>query len=113
MKAVTTRRNTVNSPLSRTEAKNLQKSIAMRIDHLSKTEDRSKDSIRYQLLFECFLRRIFAHQDSGWVLKGGTALLMRNGHGRFTQDIDLARAQKWDDTEEIRQEFEKNRATKS
>lgn len=97
----------MNSPLSRTEARNLQKSIAMRIDHLSKTQGRSKDSIRYQLLFECFLQRIFAHPDSGWVLKGGTALLMRNGHGRFTQDIDLARAQKWDDTEEIRQEFEK------
>ncbi|MDO4686566.1 MAG: nucleotidyl transferase AbiEii/AbiGii toxin family protein [Corynebacterium sp.] len=27
-----------------------------------------------------------------WVLKGGTVLLIRNGYGRFTQDIDLARA---------------------
>lgn len=79
----------------------------MRIDHLSKTQGRSKDSIRYQLLFECFLQRIFAHPDSGWVLKGGTALLMRNGYGRFTQDIDLARAQEWNDVDEIHQEFEK------
>lgn len=32
---------------------------------------------------------------------------MRNGHGRFTQDIDLARAREWNNVEEIRQEFEK------
>lgn len=92
--------------LSRFEARGLQRSLTTRIGNLSKTQNRSKDSIRYQLIFECFLNRVFSHSGSDWVLKGGTALLMRNGNGRFTQDVDLGRSQTWNDASEIRQEFE-------
>lgn len=53
------------------------------------------------MVFECFLSRIFAEPSTDWVLKGGTALLMRNGSGRFTKDFDLAHGATWGGAEEI------------
>ncbi|MEJ5929184.1 nucleotidyl transferase AbiEii/AbiGii toxin family protein [Corynebacterium sp. H128] len=96
----------MNQTLSPVQARNLQRSLNTRIGNLSKETGRSRDSLRSQLVFQCFLKRVFS-SPSEWVLKGGTALLMRNGDGRFTRDIDLARSRAWNDISEIRQEFER------
>lgn len=93
--------------ITRAEAARLKASYSSRIKTLAKELDRSANSLRYQIVFECFLKRVFASQSADWVLKGGTALLIRNGYGRFTQDIDLARAKNWESTEEIREQFER------
>ena len=61
--------------------------------------------IRYQLVFQCFLRRLFSTGSNDWVLTGGAALLMRRGDGRFTQDLDLARSREWNDTAAVEKEF--------
>ncbi|WP_262370373.1 nucleotidyl transferase AbiEii/AbiGii toxin family protein [Corynebacterium urealyticum] len=97
----------MNQPLTTREARNLQKSLNMRISNEAKSQGRSRDSIRFQLVFESMLRLIFRHPSPGWTLKGGTALLMRNGKGRFTRDMDLARSKRWDSSEELINDLKK------
>ncbi|MBK4147093.1 nucleotidyl transferase AbiEii/AbiGii toxin family protein [Corynebacterium macginleyi] len=92
--------------LSHVEARNWQRSVSMRMANLAKSRGRTKDSIKFQLVFECFLTRLFSEPSSEWILKGGTALLMRNGSGRFTRDVDLARAEKWDDPRDVVHQLE-------
>jgi hypothetical protein len=47
--------------------------------------------LRTQVAFERFLARLFADQDSFWLVKGGAALEMRlGGRARATRDLDLA-----------------------
>ncbi|WP_419554641.1 nucleotidyl transferase AbiEii/AbiGii toxin family protein [Candidatus Poriferisodalis sp.] len=48
--------------------------------------------IRRQFAYSRFLYRVFASEDSGWVLKGGTGLLARiPSRARHSLDIDLMR----------------------
>lgn len=42
-----------------------------------------------QLVHSRFLARLFGETDSPWVLKGGSAVLMRVDDGRTTKDVDL------------------------
>ena len=52
----------------------------------------TQDRIR-QEYFRRFLSRVFSdHQDSEWLLKGGTGVLARVASGRRTTDVDLFRA---------------------
>lgn len=52
----------------------------------------TQDRIR-QEYFRRFLSRIFSeHEDSEWLLKGGTGVLARVASGRRTTDVDLFRA---------------------
>lgn len=62
--------------------------------------------IRKQYVFALFYKRLFGHEAPGWILLGGNALLARTGSGRFTQDVDLARTEKWESVDEIRNELE-------
>lgn len=59
------------------------------------------DLVRKQFAFAIFFKRLFAQPDTGWVLLGGNALIIRIGGGRFTKDIDLARQEDWEDPEEL------------
>ncbi|OIQ89615.1 hypothetical protein GALL_285020 [mine drainage metagenome] len=45
--------------------------------------------LQRRLVYSRFLARVFASPDSPWVLKGGTATLMRVPTGRTTKDVDL------------------------
>ena len=92
--------------LSHVEARNWQRSVSTRTANLAKSQGRTKDSIKFQLVFECFLNRLFSESSSEWILKGGTALLMRNGSGRFTRDVDLARIEKWDNPRDVVNQLE-------
>ena len=95
----------MDRPLSQTQARRLQRSLNARIKNLAQSREVSVQHLRFHLIFECFLRRVFAYHQATWVLKGGTALLMRNGSGRFTQDIDLARDTVWESPDDLRHEF--------
>lgn len=49
----------------------------------------SPEELTRQYHFHRFLARVAAHDQAGWVLKGGQALLVRYRHGRASRDIDL------------------------
>lgn len=76
---------------SRRESKERQKKLNQAIARRSKDRGLPSDLIRYQIAFEGFLERVFQSGSDEWVLKGGASLLMRNGEGRTTTDIDVAR----------------------
>ena len=60
--------------------------------------------MRRQVAFDRLLCRLFARQDSPWLLKGGYAMELRIKSARTTRDIDLALrsmpggGSQWDDT---------------
>lgn len=64
------------------------------------------DMVRKQVTFALFFQRIFAQEDSGWILLGGNALLIRTRSGRFTKDVDLSRIEQWDDLSKVQEELE-------
>ena len=76
---------------SKRESKERQKKLNQAIARRSKDRGLPSDLIRYQIAFEGFLERVFQAGSDEWVLKGGASLLMRNGEGRTTTDVDLAR----------------------
>ncbi len=90
---------------SRAEDKRRQTRINMRLQNEANSRQVPLEVLRAQTVFECFLSRVFSDGSSNWILKGGTALLMRNGSGRFTRDIDMARKRPWLDTEEVQEEL--------
>jgi hypothetical protein len=45
--------------------------------------------LRREFLYQRFLARVFAQDDSPWVLKGGVGLLIRLPGARHSRDIDL------------------------
>lgn len=50
---------------------------------------RPVDLVRRQFFTQRFLARVFSSADSGWVLAGGTGLLVRIPGGRTSNDVDL------------------------
>lgn len=50
---------------------------------------RRLEEVRRQFLLQRFLARVFADPETGWVLKGGTGLLVRVPDARHSNDIDL------------------------
>ncbi|MEU4289457.1 nucleotidyl transferase AbiEii/AbiGii toxin family protein [Kribbella sp. NPDC026596] len=50
---------------------------------------RTMEEVRRQFLLQRFLARVFADAETGWVLKGGTGLLVRVPDARHSNDIDL------------------------
>lgn len=61
------------------------------------------ENIQQQFAFEMFLTRLFSRNDCGWVLKGGTSLLLRIGSGRRSRDIDLARREQSPPSEALKE----------
>jgi len=57
------------------------------------TSTHSVQELERQYHFHRFLARVAAHDQAGWVLKGGQALLVRYRHGRASRDIDLYNSQ--------------------
>lgn len=72
----------------------------------AKNQRASVNDLRKQYIFSLFLRRIFNAPDNQWLLLGGNALILRTGGGRYTQDIDLARAEQFSNAEIVQQELQ-------
>ena len=83
------------------EANLLRRSLGAKLANEAKSRGVAADPVRKQYIFTIFLSRIFQDHDAPWVLLGGNALLIRTGGGRFTQDIDLARATPWTSPEDV------------
>lgn len=91
--------------MSQRKIKNLKQSLTAKIKNESKKRGVSIEQLRFQIVFEGLLYRIFSVPDPGWTLKGATSLIMRNGSGRFTSDMDFSRDHLWFDRQEVAAEF--------
>lgn len=94
-----------NPSSSKLEDRKKQQAINLRLQTEARRRKVSIEIIRTQTVFECFLRRVFSVDNPGWMLKGGASLLMRNGTGRFTRDLDLSRAEEWSNSQTVAEEF--------
>lgn len=66
------------------------RALSDRLKRQSAEEGVDLDRLRKRVAFEQFLARLFEHDPSRWVLKGGYALELRlGGKARATKDIDL------------------------
>lgn len=83
-----------------------QKQINARLRNEADAQRASVIDLRKQYIFTIFLRRIFHTPDGQWLLLGGNALILRTGGGRYTQDIDLARATPLSDAGTVRKELQ-------
>lgn len=63
------------------------------------------DPVRKQYVFALLFHRMFGHDNGQWIVLGGNALLLRTGGGRFTQDIDVSRAEAWRDEDALLEEL--------
>ena len=63
--------------------------LTARLKAAAKVRDRHYAQIEREFLLQRFLARVFAHNSTEWVLKGGTALLIRIPDARYSRDIDL------------------------
>jgi predicted nucleotidyltransferase component of viral defense system len=50
---------------------------------------RPTQEINREFVMQRFLARVFQRPDAPWVLKGGTGLLVRLPHARYSDDVDL------------------------
>lgn len=94
-------------PLTPVQAQRLRKNINNAINKRSRELGVSADELRTRFAFERLLCRVFADISGTWMLKGGTALLIRTGGGRHTKDIDLSRAPSWQDDADLTAELTK------
>lgn len=92
-----------NNPL---QAAQLRAQLSQKLRDEARRRQVSPDFVRKQYVFALFYRRIFATTNNEWMLLGGNALLARTGGGRFTQDIDLARTERWNDVDELKNELQ-------
>lgn len=84
----------------------LGRSLSAKLRNEAKSRGTAADYLRKQYVFTLLFNRLFSGESTGWMLLGGNALLIRTGGGRFTQDIDLARDEAWDDSGEVLNELQ-------
>jgi hypothetical protein len=85
----------MSEPKSQIELIRLRASLGAKLASEARKRGVTADLVRKQYIFTIFLSRIFQDDAAPWVLLGGNALMIRTGHGRFTQDVDLARQSAW------------------
>lgn len=84
--------------------------VVARAKAASKETGRPVDQLVRQFLYERLLARVFDGPDEPWVLKGGTALLVRVHDARHSKDVDLyARLDDVDDAvEQLRRALDRD-----
>lgn len=63
--------------------------LETRLKTIAKEKGTDLQRLRRQVAFDRLLARLFQHQETPWVLKGGYALELRMNQARTTKDIDL------------------------
>jgi hypothetical protein len=58
-------------------------------DHIKNLHPDSTAELQRRFLYDRLLARVFTHDPTAWVLKGGTALLARVHDARHSRDVDL------------------------
>lgn len=84
----------------------LRASLNARLRNAAAEREVSSEELRKQFVFTLLFRRLFHERADRWLVLGGNALLLRTRGGRFTQDLDLARAEHWSSEEELKEELE-------
>jgi nucleotidyltransferase AbiEii toxin of type IV toxin-antitoxin system len=70
----------------------LWEAVSQRIRQRVRADDRfTTANLQRQFMYDRFLARVFSVSGEDWVLKGGTALLVRVRSARHSQDLDLFR----------------------
>mgnify|MGYP001255384937 FL=1 len=70
----------------------LWRAVSDKARHRSKTTSRPASEYIRLFTFSRFVARVFAAEGSPWVLKGGTAMLLRVDDARHSKDVDLLRS---------------------
>lgn len=83
----------------------LRRSLNARLTAEARRRGVAPTLVRKQYVFALLFRRMFGKDSGQWMVLGGNALLLRTGGGRFTQDIDLSRADAWSDEEALLEEL--------
>ncbi len=66
-----------------------RRSLNDRLKNAARHRGQPVPQLQRQFYIQRFLARVFAQPSAGWVLKGGTSLLVRDPDARHTRDIDL------------------------
>src|SRR5699024_6624105 len=72
----------------------------------AKAQGTSANDLRKQYIFTLCLRRKYNTSNGQWLLLGDNPLTLRTGGGRYTQDIDLARAAPFSDGRTVQKELQ-------
>ena len=84
----------------------LRASLDARLRNAATARETSPEELRKQFAFTLLFRRLFHEGGDRWLVLGGNALILRTRGGRFTQDVDLARADQWNSKEELKEDLE-------
>lgn len=80
---------------------NKRRGILDKLKSEAKKTGLSVEQIQFQFIFNIFLSRLFAHEACGWILQGGTGLLLRIDDARMSKDLDLIRKEQCTITEAL------------
>lgn len=88
------------------ELAKLRMSLRTKIKNAANKADVPTADMRKCFIFSIFYKHLFAAPND-WMVLGGNALVVRTGGGRFTEDVDLSRAEAWENTELLKEELQK------
>lgn len=67
----------------------LRASIQQRLKNQSAISGQPLQQLRRKYVMTRFLTRVFDADPDGWVLKGGTGMMVRLPQARYSKDVDL------------------------
>ncbi len=70
-------------------AREFRLSANAHMKRIAKELGRPPQEVNREFVLQRFLARVFSKPDAAWVLKGGTGLLVRLPHARYSDDVDL------------------------
>lgn len=76
----------MSSPIASRELRNKIKS---RIENTAKASGQPVPRVQLQFVMTRFLTRVFTADPDGWVLKGGTGMMIRLPQARHSRDVDM------------------------
>ncbi|GAA3148008.1 hypothetical protein GCM10020255_026670 [Rhodococcus baikonurensis] len=76
----------MSSPLA---ARALRNKIRSRLQNNAEATGQPVPRVQLQFVMTRFLTRVFTADPDGWVLKGGTGMMIRLPEARYSRDVDL------------------------
>lgn len=64
-------------------------SLEQRLKNVAEQTGEPLDAVRRRFVLMRFLDRLFSADREGWILKGGTGMMVRLPNARHSKDIDL------------------------
>lgn len=76
----------MSSPLA---SRAFREKVNQRLNNRAEATGQLKNRLQRQFVMTRFLARVFGADPDGWVLKGGTGMMIRLPEARYSQDVDL------------------------